>query len=66
MNLTWPLGTFDYQRMPSGLCNAPFIFQRCVIAIFANYVDNFMEVFMDDFSIFGYALVCVLLICPLC
>ena len=23
------------------------------MAIFTDYVDNFMEVFMDDFSIFG-------------
>ena len=24
-----------------------------MIAIFTDYIDNFMEVFMDDFSIFG-------------
>ena len=23
------------------------------MAIFSNYIDNFMEVFMDDFSVFG-------------
>jgi len=50
---TCPLGTFAYQRMPFGLCNAPSMFQRCMMAIFSDYTDNFMEVFMDDFSIFG-------------
>jgi len=23
------------------------------MAIFSDYIDNFMEVFMDDFSVFG-------------
>ncbi|GKV38977.1 hypothetical protein SLEP1_g46823 [Rubroshorea leprosula] len=28
-------------------------FQRCVMALFAEFVDEFMEIFMDDFSVFG-------------
>ena len=24
-----------------------------MLAIFSDYIDNFMEVFMDDFSVFG-------------
>ncbi|GKV13738.1 hypothetical protein SLEP1_g24722 [Rubroshorea leprosula] len=28
-------------------------FQRYVMALFAEFVDEFMEIFMDDFSIFG-------------
>ncbi|CAH9138601.1 unnamed protein product, partial [Cuscuta epithymum] len=50
---TCPFGTFAYRRMPFGLCNAPGTFQRCVMAIFADMVGDFMEVFMDDFSVFG-------------
>ena len=46
-------GTFAYRRMPFGLCNAPSTFQRCMMAIFSDYIDNFIEVFMDDFSVFG-------------
>ncbi|CAL8135388.1 unnamed protein product [Prunus armeniaca] len=50
---TCPFGTFAYRRMPFGLCNAPATFQRCVMAIFSDMVERFMEVFMDDFSVFG-------------
>ena len=39
--------------MPFGLCNAPATFQRCMTAIFADFVENIMEVFMDDFSVYG-------------
>jgi hypothetical protein len=50
---TCPFGTFVYQRMPFGLCNAPATFQRCMISIFFDMVERFLEVFMDDFSVFG-------------
>ncbi|GKA95557.1 reverse transcriptase domain-containing protein [Tanacetum coccineum] len=48
-----PYGTFAYRRMPFGLCNAPGTFQRCMLAIFHDMVEKTMEVFMDDFSVFG-------------
>jgi hypothetical protein len=50
---TCPFGTFAYRRMPFGLCNAPATFQRCMISIFSDMVERFMEIFMDDFSVFG-------------
>nr|GEX43218.1 reverse transcriptase domain-containing protein [Tanacetum cinerariifolium] len=50
---TCPCGTFAYRRMPFGLCNAPGTFQRCMLAIFHDMVEKTMEVFMDDFSVFG-------------
>ncbi|GJZ03683.1 hypothetical protein Tco_0536958 [Tanacetum coccineum] len=46
-------GTFVYRRMPFGLCNAPDTFQRCMVAIFHDMIEKTMEVFMDDFSVFG-------------
>nr|GEV81868.1 reverse transcriptase domain-containing protein [Tanacetum cinerariifolium] len=49
---TYPYGTFAYRRMPFGLCNAPGIFQRCVMAIFHDMIEKTMEVFMDDFYVF--------------
>nr|GFB65457.1 reverse transcriptase domain-containing protein [Tanacetum cinerariifolium] len=36
-----------------GLCNAPGTFQRCMMAIFHDMIEQMMEVFMDDFSVFG-------------
>ncbi|CAN6585951.1 unnamed protein product [Malus baccata var. baccata] len=50
---TCPFGTFAYRRMPFGLCNAPATFQRCMMSIFSGMVENIIEVFMDDFSVFG-------------
>ncbi|GKB68580.1 reverse transcriptase domain-containing protein, partial [Tanacetum coccineum] len=49
---TSPYGTFAYRRMPFGLCNAPGMFQRCMMAIFHDMIEETMEVFMDDFSVF--------------
>ncbi|KAH9752666.1 hypothetical protein KPL71_014787 [Citrus sinensis] len=50
---TCPFGTFAYKRMPFGLCNAPATFQRCMLNIFSDMFERFLEVFMDDFSVFG-------------
>ncbi|GJY81375.1 reverse transcriptase domain-containing protein [Tanacetum coccineum] len=51
---TCPYGTFAYRRMPFGLCNAPGTFTGCMIGILLNdMIEKTMEVFMDDFSVFG-------------
>ncbi|GJT12370.1 reverse transcriptase domain-containing protein [Tanacetum coccineum] len=50
---TCPYGTFAYRRMPFGLCNAPGTFQRCMMAIFHDMIEKTIEVFMDDFLVFG-------------
>ncbi|GJW08781.1 reverse transcriptase domain-containing protein [Tanacetum coccineum] len=50
---TCPYGTFAYRRMPFGLCNAPGTFKRSMMAIFHDMIEKTMEVFMDDFSVFG-------------
>nr|GEY41059.1 reverse transcriptase domain-containing protein [Tanacetum cinerariifolium] len=50
---TCPYGTFAYRRMPFGLCNAPGTFQRCMTAIFHDMIEKTMEVFMDNFFVFG-------------
>ncbi|KAM6565709.1 hypothetical protein CsatA_024837 [Cannabis sativa] len=50
---TCPYGTFAFRRMPFGLCNAPATFQRCMMAIFSDLIEKCIEVFMDDFSVFG-------------
>ncbi|XP_031270500.1 uncharacterized protein LOC116128868 [Pistacia vera] len=40
-------------RMHFGLCNAPATFQICMMSIFHDMVEEFLEIFMDDFSVFG-------------
>ncbi|GJV28942.1 reverse transcriptase domain-containing protein [Tanacetum coccineum] len=39
--------------MPFELCNAPATFQRCMLAIFHDIIEEYVELFMDDFSVFG-------------
>jgi hypothetical protein len=50
---TCPYGMFGYRRMPFGLCNAPATFQRCMMAVFSEFIKEIVEVFMDDFSVYG-------------
>ncbi|GJW58530.1 DNA-directed DNA polymerase [Tanacetum coccineum] len=50
---TCPYGTFRYKRMPFILCNAPATFQHCMTAIFHELTKDSIEVFLNDFSIFG-------------
>jgi hypothetical protein len=50
---TCPYGTYAYRRMSVGLCNAPASFQRCMMSIFFDMIEEIMEVFMDDFSVYG-------------
>ena len=50
---TCPYGTFTFRHMPFGLCNAPATFQRCMYSIFSDFLDDCVEVFMDDFSVYG-------------
>nr|CAE01642.2 OSJNBb0021I10.5 [Oryza sativa Japonica Group] len=40
-------------KMSFGLCNAPVSFQRCMMSIFSDMIEDIREVFMDDFSVYG-------------
>jgi len=46
-------GYFQYIIMPFGLKNPSTIFSRIVVAVFKEYVHKFLEVYLDDWTIFG-------------
>ena len=50
---TCPCGTYSYRCIPFGLCNARATFQMCMSAIFHGFCEEIVEVFMDDFSVYG-------------
>eukprot|EP00253_Pinus_taeda_P008877 PITA_08877 len=50
---TCPWGTFAYRVLPFGLCNAPATFQRAILSIFADLINDGLEVYMDDFTPYG-------------
>jgi len=47
---TCPWGTFSYRVLPFGLCNALATFQRAIHSIFADLINEGLEVYMDDFT----------------
>ena len=46
-------GTFASLVMLFGLCNAPATFQRIMMVAFLPYLHKFIEIFLDDFCVFG-------------
>ena len=58
---TCPYVTYAYRRMSFGLCNALASFQRCMMSIFYDMIEEIIEVFMDDFSVYGKKLLMIVL-----
>ncbi|KAL4032589.1 hypothetical protein IC575_005668 [Cucumis melo] len=50
---TCDYGTYAFRCMPFGLCNAPGTFQRCMMSIFSDFIEESIEVLMDDFTVYG-------------
>ena len=48
-----PYGTFAFRRMLFGLCNAPTTFQRCIMSMLSDLAEEVMEIFVDDFTVYG-------------
>ena len=48
-----PLGLFEYNRMPYGLCNSPASFQRLMMTIFRQELHDQILIFLDDLLIFS-------------
>jgi hypothetical protein len=46
-------GSYQYTVMPFGLKNAPAIFSRVVIAAFKEFIHQFLEVYLDDWTVYS-------------
>ena len=46
-------GIFQYIVMPFGINNALEIFSRVVVAVFKDFIQKFLQVYMDDWTIYG-------------
>jgi hypothetical protein len=46
-------GSYQYTIMPFGLKNAPAVFSRVVVATFKEFIHKFLEVYLDDWTVFS-------------
>ena len=46
-------GCYRYTVMPFGLKNAHAIFSRIVVSDFKDFIHKFLEVYFDDWTVFG-------------
>jgi len=53
MNFMMEWGCFQYIVMSFVLKNAPVIFSRVVIAVFKEFIHKLLEVYFDDWMMFG-------------
>ena len=46
-------GCFQYTVMPFGLKNAPAVFSQVVVTAFKYFIQKFLQVYMDDWTVYG-------------
>jgi hypothetical protein len=46
-------GSYQYTVMPFGLKNVPAMFSRVVVATFKEFINKFLEVYLDDWMVFS-------------
>jgi hypothetical protein len=45
--------SYQYTIIPFGLKNSPAIFSRVVVVAFKEFIHKFLEVYLDDWTIFS-------------
>lgn len=50
---TTPLGLYEFQRMPFGLCNAPATFQRLMQLCLGGQVHDSLLIYLDDVVVYS-------------
>jgi hypothetical protein len=53
IKFTCPWGKYACRVLPFGLCNAPATFQYVALGIFSDLIHDCVELYMDDFTIYG-------------
>jgi hypothetical protein len=46
-------GSYQYTIIPFGLKNSPVVFSRVVVATFKEFIHKFLEVYLDDWTVFS-------------
>uniref|UniRef100_A0A672Y8M8 Gypsy retrotransposon integrase-like protein 1 n=1 Tax=Sphaeramia orbicularis TaxID=375764 RepID=A0A672Y8M8_9TELE len=50
---TTPLGLYEYNRLPQGLCNSPASFMRMMISVFGDLNFSSLLCYLDDLLVFA-------------
>lgn len=50
---TTPMGLFEFERMPYGLCNAPATFQRLMQRCLGGQVHDHLLIYLDDVIVYS-------------
>jgi hypothetical protein len=50
---TCPWGTYAYRVLPFDLCNSHATFQQTILGIFNDLIHDCVEVYMDEFIVYG-------------
>lgn len=50
---TTPLGLYEYNRLPQGLCNSPASFMRMMLSIFGDMNFSSLHCYLDDLLVFA-------------
>ena len=46
-------GTYEFNVMPFGLCNAPATFQRLMDQVYRGIAHKYVVVYLDDMNVFS-------------